>query len=215
MNLLIVDDEKRIRNVISEYAKVEGYNVFEASNGYKAVEIVDTNNIDCIILDIMMPELDGFSTLKEIKNIPVIMLSARDTEKDKLLGFNLGIDDYITKPFSPRELMARIKAVLKRYNINDYSFKGLSVNTQGHFVSIDDEIVNLTPKEYDLLLYLIKNKNIAITRDTLLDKIWGIDYFGDDRTVDTHIKKLRNNLGVYRDFIVTVRGIGYKFEYKE
>lgn len=211
MNILIVDDEENLRNVIKEYALSEGYNVFLASNGYEAIEITDREKIDCMILDIMMPSLDGFSTLKEITGVPTIILSARISEEDKLLGFDYGIEDYMTKPFSPKELMARIKVILKRYNKDDYTFGNLSINTLGHYVCIDNIDLKLTPKEYELLLYLVKNKDKAISRDTLLDKIWGIDYFGDDRTVDTHIKKLRNSLGECRNFIVTVRNIGYKF----
>lgn len=220
MRILIVDDEKGIREVIKEYCYLEGYYIEEAENGIEAIEKVKTKEIDLIVLDIMMPKLDGYSALKEIKkikNIPVILLSARKEEFDKLMGFELGIDDYITKPFSPKELIARIKAVTKRNkNISDeYYLDTLKIDFKGHTVSIDDEEIKLTPKEYDILVYFIKNKNVAISREELLSKIWGYDFFGDDRTIDTHIKMLRNNLKQYRDLIVTVRGMGYKFEDKK
>jgi len=219
MNILIVDDETLIRNVIKEYSKSEGYNIFEASDGLEAIEMVKNNNIDLVVLDVMMPNLDGFSACKEIKKIktiPVIILSARKEEYDKLVGFDLGIDDYITKPFSPKELMARIKAVSKRNVVTDeFSYKTLVINYAGHTVSVDDKELKLTPKEYEILCYLVQNKNIAVSRETILSKLWGYSFFGDDRTVDTHIKKLRNNLGKYRDLITTVRGMGYKFEIKD
>ncbi|MBP3920632.1 MAG: response regulator transcription factor [Bacilli bacterium] len=220
MKLLIVDDEPLIRNVIKEYAIIEKFEVIEASNGNEAIDIVKKDNIDIIVLDIMMPKLDGYSALKqikEIKNIPVIILSARSEEFDKLLGFELGIDDYLTKPFSPKELMARIKAIMKRFNkeIDEYIYKNLKIDFKGHVVYINNEEIKLTPKEYELLTYFIKNKNIALSRDQLLSTVWGYDFYGDDRTIDTHIKMLRNNLGEYRNLIVTIRGMGYKFETKE
>ena len=219
MNILIVDDETLIRNVIKEYSKSEGYNIFEAGDGIEAIEMVKSKNIDLVVLDVMMPNLDGFSACKEIKkikSIPVIILSARKEEYDKLVGFELGIDDYITKPFSPKELMARIKAVSKRNAVADeFSYKTLVINYAGHTVSVDDEELKLTPKEYEILCYLVQNKNIAVSRETILSKLWGYSFFGDDRTVDTHIKKLRNNLGKYRDLITTVRGMGYKFEIRD
>lgn len=220
MKILVVDDEKRIRDVIKEYCYNESYEVLEAENGMDAISKVKENaNIDLIIMDIMMPKLDGYSASKEIKknhDIPIIMLSAREEEYDKLIGFEIGIDDYVTKPFSPKELMARMKAVLKRVNgdIEKYVFEDLEVNYKAHTVSIEGCEVKLTPKEYDLLCYFIKNANIALSREQLLSKLWGYDFFGDDRTIDTHIKMLRNNLGKYRDLIVTVRGMGYKFEVK-
>lgn len=220
--ILIVDDEINIRRVVREYAEFEGYEVSEAENGMEAVELVKNNNYDLIVMDIMMPKLDGFSTCKEIKkykSIPVIMLSARGEEYDKLFGFELGIDDYVVKPFSPKELMARIKAVIKR-NTRPASevpeklkFDGLEIDLAGREVYVDGQKASMTPKEYDLLFYLVKNKNLALTRDKLLEEVWGYDFFGDDRTVDTHIKMLRNSLGPYRTFIVTLRGMGYKFEY--
>ena len=217
MKLLIVDDEKLIRNVIKEYASLEGFEIDEAYDGLNAIDMVKNNDYDLIIMDIMMPKCDGYKAVEEMKNIPFIMLSARNEEYDKLYGFNLGIDDYMTKPFSPKELMARIKAVTKRLSGNSpkYVFEGLTIDDSAHEVYIDNERVDLTPKEYELLKYLIQNKNIALSRESLLDKVWGYDFYGDDRTIDTHIKTLRNNLKEYRKFIVTVRGMGYKFEYKE
>ncbi len=220
MNLLIVDDEELIRNVIKEYATLENYQVDEASTGLEAIEKVKTKDYDVIIMDIMMPKMDGYKAveeIKKIKNIPFIMLSARSEEYDKLYGFNLGIDDYLTKPFSPKELMARIKAVSKRNNkeIKKYVFDGLVIDDDAHEVTIDNEPIFLTPKEYELLKYLVQNKNIALSRDALLENVWGYDFYGDDRTIDTHIKTLRNHLKEYRKYIVTVRGMGYKFEYKE
>ena len=218
MTVLIVDDEERIRLLIKEYCINENYSVLEAEDGKKALDIIKDNKVDIVILDIMMPNMDGLSAYNEIKkyNIPTIILSARSEEYDKLIGFNLGIDDYVTKPFSPKELMARIKAVTKRFNnlTDTYIYKDLKIDFKGHVVSIKDEELKLTPKEYDLLVYFINNKNIALSREELLSKIWDYDFFGDDRTVDTHIKMLRNNLGEYRDLIQTVRGMGYKFEIK-
>lgn len=216
MKVLIVDDEELIRNVIKEYCLIENYEVLEAENGLQAIEIVKKNqDIDIMILDIMMPKLDGlsaFTKIREIKSIPTIILSARNEEFDKLIGFDLGIDDYVTKPFSPKELMARIKAVLKRNIQSDcFNYEGLVIDYLGHTVKIDGEELKLTPKEYELLVYFSKNPNIALSREQLLSKIWGYDFFGDDRTVDTHIKTLRNNLGKYRDLITTVRAVGYKF----
>ncbi|MDO4962733.1 MAG: response regulator transcription factor [bacterium] len=219
MKILIVDDEISIREVIKEYSNNEGYLVEEASNGIEALDKIKNNNIDIIILDIMMPKMDGYTTLKEIKNIcdvPVIMLSARSDEYDKLQSFNMGVDDYVTKPFSPRELMARIKAITNRNIIEkkEYVYKTLKINYLGHNVFIDDNEIKLTPKEYELLCYFVKNKGIALSRETLLSNIWGYDFYGEDRTVDTHIKMLRNSLGEYRDLISTVRSMGYKYEEK-
>lgn len=220
--ILIVDDEINIRRVVREYAEFEGYEVEEAENGMEAVELVKNDDYDLIVMDVMMPKLDGFSTCKEIKkhkSIPVIMLSARGEEYDKLFGFELGIDDYVVKPFSPKELMARIKAVIKRNGRPEDSppekmkYEGLEIDIAGREVYVDGTKVSMTPKEYDLLFFLVKNKNLAMTRDKLLEEVWGYDFFGDDRTVDTHIKMLRNSLGPYRKFIVTLRGMGYKFEY--
>ena len=216
MKVLIVDDEKLIRDVIKEYCINYNYDVIEASNGKEAIDKAE--KADIIILDIMMPQMDGLTAYKQIKekyNKPTIILSARNEEYDKLQGFDLGIDDYMTKPFSPKELMARIKAILNRYNQENkevYTYKDLKVDYLAHSVYIDDKEVNLTPKEYDLLVYFIKNKKIALSREQLLNKIWNYDYYGNDRTIDTHIKMLRNNLGKYRNLIKTVRGLGYKFE---
>ena len=219
--ILIVDDEQKIREVIREYSEFNGYEVEEAADGMEAVSLCRLNDYDLIIMDIMMPKLDGYSACKEIKktkNIPVIMLSARGEEYDKLFGFELGIDDYVVKPFSPKELMARVNAVLARSSAKQeeqpeiLKFDGLEINIPARTVSVDDKKVELTPKEYELLFYLVENKNIALSRNKLLSDIWGYDFFGDDRTIDTHIKNLRNNLGPYRDYIVTLRGVGYKFE---
>lgn len=221
MKVLVVDDEQLIRNIIIEYCHNEGYITDEAEDGLEAIEKVKTNDYDIIILDLMMPKLDGYSSyrqIKDIKNIPTIVLSARSEEADKLLGFDLGVDDYMTKPFSPKELMARIKAILKRNNKTDdniFEYKTLKVDKIGHSVFINDKEVLLTPKEYNLLTYFIDNKNVALSREQLLSKVWGYDFFGDDRTIDTHIKMLRNNLGEYRDLIKTVRAVGYKFEIKD
>ena len=219
MKLLVVDDEKLIRDVIREYAESENYKVLEASDGENAISVMEKNpDVDLIIMDIMMPKLDGYSSCKEIfkiKKYPVIMLSARKEEYDKLLGFELGIDDYVTKPFSPKELMARIKAILARVNNQTddiFVYKKLEVNYKAHSVKIDGKELKITPKEYQLLINFIKNDGIALSREKLLSTIWGYDFFGDDRTVDTHIKMLRKNLGEYGDLIVTVRSVGYKFE---
>ena len=216
--LLIVDDEKNIRDVVREYAVLNGYEADEAEDGLQAIERCRENDYDCVILDIMMPKLDGFSACKQIramKPVPVIMLSARQEEYDKLFGFELGVDDYVVKPFSPKELMARVKVVLDRSRRTDntvMTFGGLKIDAAGRSVTVDGEKVNLTPKEIDLLLYLAEHRNTALSRTKLLEEVWNYDYFGDDRTVDTHIKMLRHNLGPYRDYIVTVRGMGYKFE---
>lgn len=217
MKVLIVDDEKLIRDVIKEYCLGNKYEVLEADNGLDAIKLA--SEADIIVMDIMMPKMDGFTAYKEIKekyNTPTIILSARGEEYDKLAGFDLGIDDYMTKPFSPKELLARINAIIKRYkrDENIFEYKGLKVDYLGHCVYIDDKEINLTPKEYDLLVYFINNKGIALSREQLLNNIWNYDYFGNDRTIDTHIKMLRNNLKEYRNLIITVRGMGYKFDYK-
>ena len=221
MKILVVDDEMNIRNVVREYAEHEGFKVDEAGDGMEAVSMAKAQDYDLIVMDVMMPRLDGFSACKEIrktKDTPIIILSARDTEYDKLHGFEVGVDDYVTKPFSPPLLMARVKAVVSRRNssrgnVSDpMVFEGLEINMSGREVYVDGKRANMTPKEYDLLFYLVKNRNIALTRDKLLEEVWGYDFFGDDRTVDTHIKMLRNSLGEYRKFIVTLRGMGYKFE---
>ena len=219
--ILVADDEQKIREVIREYGVFNGHEISEAGDGMSAVGLCKLNEYDIIIMDIMMPKLDGFSACKEIRkfsDVPIIMLSARGEEYDKLFGFELGIDDYVVKPFSPKELMARINAVLARRGSAERAqpdvlkFDGLEINIPARSVTIDGEKVELTPKEYDLLFYLVENKNIAMSRDKLLSDIWGYDFYGDDRTIDTHIKNLRNSLGKYRDYIVTLRGVGYKFE---
>ncbi len=218
MKILVVDDEKLIREVIKEYCENENYEVDEASNGEEALNLIQNNSYDLLILDIMMPKLDGFSLCKKIndKDIPIIILSARTDEFDKLMGFDLGIDDYITKPFSPKELIARIKAVLKRKKTSSQKFvyETLEVDFTSHNIMIDGVDIKFTPKEFELLEYFINNRNIALSREVLLNKIWGYNFFGDDRTIDTHVKMLRNTLGKYRDLIVTVRGLGYKFDAK-
>lgn len=220
MKVLIVDDEDMIRNVLKEYVEFEGNEAFEAADGMEAVKMCRENDFDVVLMDVMMPRLDGFSAVKEIKkfkDIPVIMLSARGEEYDKLFGFEIGVDDYVTKPFSPKEVMARINVVTKRRKQKEetgdtVTFEGLTVDFAGRNVYVDGEKVELTPKEYEILFYFIKNKGIALTREKLLFDVWGFDFYGDDRTVDTHIKMLRANLKQYRKFIVTLRGVGYKFE---
>ena len=217
MNILVVDDEMLIRSVIKEYLLNEKYNVFEAENGLEALRVFKEEKIDLVVLDIMMPKMDGFQTLSEMKKIkdtPVIMLSAMKEEIDKLNSFDLGVDDYITKPFSPKELIARIKAILKRSDkIKDfYQYEDLYIDYKGRKVTIEGKEIELTPKEYELLLYFIENKGIALSREGLLSTVWGYDYYGDDRTVDTHVKMLRQSLGKYRDLIKTMRGMGYKYD---
>ncbi|CDZ74732.1 Transcriptional regulatory protein ResD [Peptoniphilus sp. ING2-D1G] len=219
--ILVVDDEAKIREVIRTYAEFEGNSVTEASDGIEAIEKCKEEKFDVIVMDIMMPRLDGFSTYTEIKkiaDIPVLMLSARGEEYDKLFGFEIGIDDYVVKPFSPKELMARLNVIVKRRQKTTTNkileFEGLKIDLDGKVVSVDGEKVDMTPKEYDLLVYLATNENIALSRDKLLSEVWGYDFYGDDRTVDTHIKMLRNSIKDYRKFIVTVRGTGYKFDAK-
>ena len=219
MKVSIVDDEEMIRGVLREYVEFEGGTAFEAADGMQAVKMCREEDFDIILMDVMMPRLDGFSAVKEIKkinDIPVIMLSARGEEYDKLFGFEIGVDDYVTKPFSPKEVMARINAVLKRRcgdeNKDVITFEGLTIDMIGRNVFVDGEKAELTPKEYEILFYFVKNKGIALTREKLLMDVWGFDFYGDDRTVDTHIKMLRSNLKQYRKFIVTLRGLGYKFE---
>ena len=220
--VLIVDDEENIRIGLRAYAEFEGHTVTAAIDGMDAVNKCKANDYDIIIMDIMMPRLDGFSACKEIrktKDIPVLMLSARGEEYDKLFGFELGIDDYVVKPFSPKEVMARINVIIsRRENSNKENenkhiiIKGIDVDVSARKVYIDGKRIELTPKEYDLLTFMIKNKNIALSRNQLLSEVWGYEFFGDDRTVDTHIKMLRNSIEPYRDLISTVRGVGYIFE---
>ena len=220
MKILIVDDEVMIREVLREYVEFEGNEAFEAGDGMEAVRLCRENDYDLILMDVMMPHLDGFSAVKEIKKIkdvPVIMLSARGEEYDKLFAFEIGVDDYVTKPFSPKEVMARINAVTKRRQTKKsqnetFKFEGLEIDMVGRNVYVDGVKAELTPKEYELLFYFVRNKGIALTREKLLYDVWGFDFYGDDRTVDTHVKMLRGNLKEYRKFIVTLRGLGYKFE---
>jgi len=218
--ILVVDDEDKIREVVREYGEFNGHKVYEAQDGIQAVNMCREDEFSIIVMDIMMPRLDGFSAVKEIRkfsNTPVLMLSARGEEYDKLFGFELGIDDYVTKPFSPKELMARINAIISRQkgreSRDQVEFNGLRVDRDGRNVYVDDRKVDMTPKEYELLVYMIQNKNRALSREQLLRDIWGYDFYGDDRTIDTHIKMLRSSLGPYRDYIVTMRGLGYKFEF--
>lgn len=220
--ILVVDDEEKIRAIIRKYGEFEGYEITEAKDGMEAIRICKAQDFDVIILDIMMPELDGFSTCKEIrktKDIPVIMLSARGEEYDRIHGFELGIDDYVVKPFSPKELMMRVKVVINRNKSKEekgkrdiFEAEGLLVDFTGRTVSVDGQRVDMSPKEYDLLFYMVKNRNIALEREKLITEVWGYDYYGDDRTLDTHIKLLRSSLGDYRKFLVTLRGVGYRFE---
>jgi DNA-binding response OmpR family regulator len=217
--LLIVDDEDGIRAVIREYAEFGGYEVAEATDGMEAVSFFRENDADLIVMDVMMPKLDGFSAVKEIKklkDVPVIMLSARGEEYDKLFAFEVGVDDYVVKPFSPKELMARIGAILSRKAPQEnpdgrLTFDGLVIDLPAREVTVDGEKISLTPKEYDLLVYLAQNKNVALSRDILLSDIWGYE-FGDVRTIDTHVKNLRNAIGPYRNRIATLRGVGYRFD---
>ncbi|MGN0460226.1 MAG: response regulator transcription factor [Ruminococcus sp.] len=219
--ILVVDDEFRIREIIKKYAVFEGHQVTEAVDGMSAIEICNRESFDIIIMDVMMPELDGFSACREIRktcNTPIIMLSARGEEYDKIHGFELGIDDYVVKPFSPKELMMRVNAVLKRSkntsveNKDIFKFKDLVVDFTARIVTVNGERVEMTPKEYDLFFYMVRNKGIALTREKLISEVWGYDFFGDDRTLDTHIKLLRKSLGEYSRCIVTLRGVGYRFE---
>ena len=218
--ILICDDEEKIRSLIAKYAKFEGNTVVEATNGMEAIEIVKKQKIDIIIMDIMMPELDGFSTVREIRktsSVPVIMLSARGEEYDRIHGFEIGVDDYVVKPFSPKELMMRIDAVMKRTKPSAttheiYEKDGLQIDFSARKVVIKGAAVEMAPKEYDLLFYLVQHKGVAVSRESLLSDVWGYDFYGDDRTLDTHIKLLRKHLGDYADCIVTLRGTGYRFE---
>ena len=219
MHILIVDDEILIRNVIKEYLKIENYQYDEASNGVDAINLVKNNSYDCILMDIMMPKLDGYSAIKEIKKIcdaKIIVLSARTEEFDKLSGFDLGIDDYVTKPFSPKELIARIKAVTKRDSkLSKTIIVGnIKLDELSRTAYIDGKEVELTHTQFDLLNLFLKNENIVFTREMIIDKIWGYTYEADDRTIDAHIKLLRVKLGEYKNSIKTVRGVGYKFVYE-
>ena len=225
-HILVVDDESRIRAIIKKYAEFEGHQVTEAGDGMEAVTLCRTQSFDIIIMDIMMPELDGFSACREIRKIsqtPIIMLSARGEEYDKINGFELGVDDYVVKPFSPKELMLRVEAVMKRINSRGVSQQsqnivielddgGLRADLTARLVYIEGQRVDMSPKEYDLFFYMLSNRNIALSREKLLCEVWGYDFYGDARTLDTHIKLLRKSLGKYADHIVTLRGVGYRFE---
>ncbi len=222
-NILIVEDEKRMRILIGDYLRKEGFQFLEAANGIEALDIFKKNKVDLVVLDIMMPFLDGWEVCKQIRrssNIPVIILTAKSEEDDKLLGYELGADDYITKPFSPKILVAKIKVLLKRtdtsikLNSSVLDFQGLVIDELSHEVKVFDEEIMLSPKEYELLLYLVKNSGIALTRTQILDNVWGMDYYGDTRTVDTNIKRLREKLGDKANLITTIRGSGYRFEVK-
>lgn len=225
--ILIVDDEEMIRRMISKYASFEGHTTDEASDGLEAIEKCRTNSYDIIIIDIMMPELDGFSACREIRKfsqIPIIMLSARGEEYDKINGFELGIDDYVVKPFSPKELMLRVEAIMKRAgraasnktepDHEVIELDGLRADLTARIVYRDGERIDMSPKEYDLFFYMLKNRNIALSREKLISDVWGYDFYGDDRTLDTHIKLLRRSLGEYASHIVTLRGVGYRFDTK-
>lgn len=223
--ILVVDDEQMIRGLIRKYAEFDGHQVTEAQNGMEAVRLCrkDPAAFDLIIMDVMMPELDGFSAAAEIKKIssvPILMLSARGEEYDKIHGFELGVDDYVVKPFSPKELMLRVNAIMNRVRPREpaqkprdaASFGGLSIDFDARVVTVDGQRADLSPKEYELLSYLIKNRGLALTREMLLTNVWGYDFYGDDRTLDTHIKLLRKRLGPYSGYIVTLRGVGYRFD---
>ena len=222
--LLVVDDEAKIRMMIRKYAEFEEFSVTEAEDGMQAVTICrkDPRRFDLIVMDVMMPELDGFSAVREIRKIsstPVLMLSARGEEYDRIHGFELGVDDYVVKPFSPKELIMRIQAIIKRSRPAEsesdrliLQFGGLKIDITGRMVEVDGTRIDLTPKEYDLLFYMAQNRNIALTREQLITNVWGYDFYGDDRTLDTHIKLLRKSLGEYSRMIVTLRGVGYRFE---
>lgn len=219
--ILIVEDEIKIRLLIKDYFTREGFQILEASDGSEGLKSFEHNKIDCVLLDIMIPKVDGISLLKkirEISSIPVILVTAKGEESDKLLGFDVGADDYITKPFSPKILVAKVKALLKRVNSqvdsNIREFSGIEINKLSHEIKVDNVPLSLTPNEYDLLIYLTDNAGIALSRDNILDNVWGYDYYGDIRTVDTNIKRLREKLGSKSNYIVTVRGSGYKFESK-
>ncbi len=221
-NILVVDDEDKIRELIKKYANFEGHFVAEAQDGMQAVEMCRKNSYDIIIMDVMMPELDGFSACREIRktsSTPIIMLSARGEEYDKINGFELGIDDYVVKPFSPKELMLRIDAIMKRsaspkdeVKKDIVTIEGLTADFTARLVYIDGQRIDMSPKEYDLFFYMLKNRNIALSRERLITQVWGYDFYGDDRTLDTHIKVLRKSLGKYSKFVVTLRGVGYRFE---
>lgn len=218
-NILIIEDELRIRFLLRDYFSKEGFNIIEAEDGDLGLKAFQSNKVDLILLDIMMPNIDGITvlqTIRKVSNVPIILLTAKSEEDDKLFGYEVGADDYMTKPFSPKILIAKVKALLKRTSQNksnvENDFNGLTINKLSHEVKINNEIINLSPKEFELLTYLADNKGIALSRDTILDKVWGIDYYGDIRTVDTNIKRLREKLKEKSSYIITVRGSGYRFE---
>ncbi|GAA0085132.1 response regulator transcription factor [Clostridium sp. MB05] len=218
-NILLIEDETRIRFLLKDYFFKEGFNIIEASDGDEGLNYFISNKVDLVILDIMMPKVDGITVLemiRKVSTVPVILLTAKGQEEDKLFGYEMGADDYMTKPFSPKVLIAKVKALLKRTSEDTFSstndYNGLTINKLSHEVKINDEIINLSPKEFELLTYLSDNEGIALSRDTILDNVWGLDYYGDLRTVDTNIKRLREKLGDKASYIVTVRGSGYRFE---
>lgn len=220
--ILVVDDESRIRKLLRDFFTAKGYQILEAEDGEKAIEVFEENRnkIKLILLDVMMPKLDGWSVLRKIRqesNLPVIMLTARGEEQDELFGFELGVDEYISKPFSPKILVARVEAILKRTGKNEKEIKdlgGIQIDKEGRTVSVDGKLIELSLREYELLLYLVQNENIALSRDKILNNVWNYDYYGDTRTIDSHVKKIRHKLGKKGKYIKTIRGIGYKFEVK-
>lgn len=217
--ILLVDDEEKIRFLMDTYCKHEGYETYLASNGLEALKVFRETPIDLVVMDVMMPEMDGFSALEKMKqtypSIPVILLTALGQEYDKVRGFELGVDDYVEKPFSPKVLLLRMKAILQRVygkNSDLYSHEGIEIDYLAHQVRLQKQKLSLSPKEYDLLVYLVKNKGIALSREQLLRTVWGMEFFGDDRTLDTHMKLLRRNLGDFASHIVTIRGVGYRYD---
>lgn len=220
--ILIVDDESRMRKLIKDFLTAKGYSILEAEDGEKALQVFEQNSekIDLILLDVMMPKLDGWSVLRQIRQtsqIPIIMLTARGEEQDELFGFELGVDEYISKPFSPKILVARVEAILKRTQgeqkeVKDYG--GIEIDKEGRTVTVDGKVLELSLREYELLVYLVENENIALSRDKILNNVWNYDYYGDSRTIDSHIKKIRHKLGKRGKYIKTMRGVGYKFEIK-
>ena len=221
LKILVVDDESRMRKLVGDFLTKKGYEVIEAENGEQAVDIFFQNkNISLVILDVMMPKMDGWQVCREIRQyskVPIIMLTAKSDEKDELLGFELGVDEYISKPFSPKILVARVEAILRRANVVEdvLSIGGISLDLEAHLVKIDGEPVDLSYKEFELLTYFVKNKGVALSREKILNNVWNYDYFGDARTIDTHVKKLRSKLGDKGDYIKTIWGMGYKLEVSE
>lgn len=220
--VLIVDDEQRMRKIVKDFLNANGFNTLEAEDGEKAIEVFEKNKnkINIILLDVMMPKLDGWSVLRQIRQeskVPIIMLTARGEEQDELFGFELGVDEYISKPFSPKILVARVEAILKRTEKDEKSvidYGGIEIDTEGRTVKVDGKLIELSLREYELLIYLAENKNIALSRDKILNNVWNYDYYGDSRTIDSHVKKIRHKLGKKGKYIQTIRGIGYKFEIK-